>query len=89
LFSSACVEVESAFKVLTNSSEDMNSLIFSFQLILGLREFFSVVLTTTTVNKGLSLQACCKIRFIILSIVLEIIHVVITTIIRLELLLDS
>jgi hypothetical protein len=55
LFSSACVEVESAFKVPTNSSEDVDDLIFSFKLILGLKELFLIVLTMAAINKGLSL----------------------------------
>jgi hypothetical protein len=55
LFTSACIEVESAFEVPTDSSEDMDSLIFSFELVLGLRELFSGFLTTTAMNKGLPL----------------------------------
>ncbi len=55
LLASAYIEVESAFEVPTNSCKDVDDLIFSFELVLSLRELFSVILTTTTVNKGLSL----------------------------------
>jgi hypothetical protein len=55
LFSSACVGVESAFKVPPNISEDVDGLNLSFELVLSLQEIFSVLLTTATVNKGLPL----------------------------------
>ena len=55
LFTSAYIEVESAFEVPTNRCKDVDGLICSFKLVLGLRELFSVILTTTTMNKGLSL----------------------------------
>jgi hypothetical protein len=55
LFSSACVRVESAFKVPPNIPEDVDALNFSFELVLSLQEIFSAFLTTATVNKGLPL----------------------------------
>ncbi len=55
LFVSAYIEVESVFKVSTNNYKDVNDLIFSFELILDLRELFSIILIIATMNKDLSL----------------------------------
>ena len=72
MLASACVEVESAFKVPADYSVNVYGLVFSFKLILGFKELFSILLTTSTMNERLSLKASSKMRLVTPSISLKV-----------------
>jgi hypothetical protein len=79
LFSSTYIEVKSTFEVSTNGNINVDGLLSSFKLVLGLGELFSILSAISKMNERLPLKASSKMRLITPSIPLKVIQIKIAT----------